>query len=124
MSNTLDRLRIRDLLVRCRVGVTALERNKPQDILISLTLHADLRKACRTDRLRDSVNYKIIKQRVLAQTEKRSFHLIERLAERVARICLADPRVARVEVVVQKPGALRFARCTEVEIERSRAASK
>jgi FolB domain-containing protein len=116
----LDTLRIRDLLVRCRVGVTAPERSKPQDILITITLYADLRKACRSDRLRDSVDYKAIKQRILAETETKAFHLIERLAERVAAICLRAPRVECVEVTVQKPGALRFARCSEVEIMRAR----
>jgi len=116
----LDRLRIRDLRVRCRVGVTALERGKPQELLLTITLHADLRHACRSDRLRDSVDYKAIKQRILAEGETRVFHLIERLAERVAAIGLRAPRVERVDVVVQKPGALRFARCSEVEITREK----
>ena len=116
----LDRLRIRDLLVRCRVGVTAQERNKPQDILITLTLYADLRKACRSARLKDSVDYKVLKWKILAKTEKASFRLIERLAECVADICLEAPRVERVDVRVQKPVALRFARCSEVEITRGK----
>jgi dihydroneopterin aldolase/D-erythro-7,8-dihydroneopterin triphosphate epimerase len=46
--------------------------------------------------------------------------LIERVAQRVADLALRDPRVLGVEVQVQKPGALRFARCSEVEIMRTR----
>ena len=122
--NTLDRLRIRDLLLRCRVGVTAAERHKPQDVLVTVTLHADLATACRSDRLGDSVDYKALKLKILAEAERHAFKLIERLAERIATIALADRRVQRVEVVVQKPGALRFARCSEVEIVRERKGSK
>lgn len=116
----LDKLRIRELVVRCRVGVTALERSRAQEVVITLTMHADLSKACRSDRLSDTVDYKAIKLKILAEAEGNPFKLIEHLAQRVADIALADPRVERTDVVVQKPGALRFARCSEVEITRER----
>ena len=118
---TMDILRIRDLRVRCRVGVTDLERRKPQELLVTLTLHADLSKACRSDRFTDTVDYRAIKLAILAALETKSFRLIERVAQRVADLALRDPRVARVDVAVQKPGALRFAVCSEVEISRERA---
>ena len=44
--------------------------------------------------------------------------LVERLAERIADICLDSPGVQRVRVRVDKPGALRFARSVAVEIDR------
>jgi dihydroneopterin aldolase len=44
---------------------------------------------------------------------------VEALAEDIARISLEQPRVRRVRVRVEKPGALRFARSVGVEIERS-----
>jgi FolB domain-containing protein len=117
---TLDKLCIRELTARCRLGVTEAERRKPQDIVVTVTLHADLMKACRSDRLADSVDYKGIKLNILAELEKKSFKLIERVAQRVADIAMRNERVERVNVVVQKPGALRHARCSEIEIERER----
>ncbi len=117
----LDKLCIRDLMARCRVGVTESERRKPQDILVTVTIWADLRKACRSDRLSDSVDYKRMKLDILGELERKPFRLIERVAQRVADIALRDARVQRVAVVVQKPGALRHARCSEVEVERARA---
>lgn len=119
-----DRLTIRELRVRCRIGVTAAERRLPQEVLLTITVHADLRRACRSDRLRDSVDYKRIKQRILAMAEASNFNLIERLAERAAAIALAEPLAQRVDVTVQKPGALRFAQCSEVAITRERANSR
>ncbi len=48
-------------------------------------------------------------------------HLVERLAEELAGICLAaDPRIAEVEIAVEKPGALRYARSVGVVIRRRR----
>jgi dihydroneopterin aldolase/D-erythro-7,8-dihydroneopterin triphosphate epimerase len=40
--------------------------------------------------------------------------------QELADICLADERVASVEISVEKPGALRFARSVGIRITRSR----
>ena len=115
---TLDKIRIRDLRVRCRVGVTAQERLLPQELLITVTLHADLRKACRTDDLRHTIDYSALKKDILLESESKPFKLIERLAQRIAELALQFTLVRQVDVRVQKLGALRFALCSEVEITR------
>ena len=115
-----DRVFIRDLAMRCIVGVDEYERREKQDILVHLTLHADLRKAGRTDLLEDTVDYRAIKKRILHLVEESRFRLSEALAQSIADECLRDERVERVEVVVEKPGALRFARTAGVEIVRHR----
>lgn len=115
-----DRIHLRDLLLRCIVGINDEERVKRQDVVINLTLHADLRAACRSDRIEDTINYRTIKRRIIREIEDGTFDLIERLGERIAEICLETPAVMRVDVVVDKPGALRFARSVAVELTRWR----
>ena len=115
-----DRVFIRDLAMRCIVGVDEYERREKQDILVHLTMHTDLRKAGRTDLLEDTVDYRAIKKRILHLVEESRFRLIEALAQSIADECLREERVERVEVVVEKPGALRFARTAGVEIVRHR----
>ena len=117
----LDKIHIRDLQVRCIVGIYPEERVARQDVLFNITLHADYRAACASDDIRDTVDYKRVKKRIVEMAEASEFFLVERLAEEAARICLEDGRVARVEVTVDKPGALRFARSVGVEITRGRA---
>jgi len=119
-TRRLDEIHIRDVLLRCILGVYEWERENEQDVLINITLYADLRTAGRTDRLEDTVDYKAIKKKVVAMVESSSYTLVERLAERVAEICLEHPRVQRVRVAVDKPGALRFARSVAIEILRER----
>ena len=118
----LDQLHIRDLRVRCVVGVNPEERDKKQDVDINITLYADLRRAARTDAIEDTIDYKAVKAKVMEEIEASEFLLIERLAERVAEICLADPRVKRTRVLVEKPGALRLARTVGVELVREQKA--
>lgn len=117
----LDAIHIRDLLLRCIVGVFPEERRAKQDVVINITLYADLSAACRSDRLDDTVDYKALKKDVIAMVESSECQLIERLAERIADICLRQSRVQRVRVLLEKPGALRFARTVGVEIVRERS---
>lgn len=116
----LDRIFIRDLLLRCLVGINPDERVKKQDVLINIALAVDLAEAGRTDAIEATVDYKRLKQRVIELVEGSSFFLVERLAAAIAEACLAEPRVARATITVDKPGALRFARSVAVEVTRGR----
>lgn len=116
----LDRIHIRDLTFRCIIGIFPEERRQKQDVVVNITLCADLRQAGQTDHIDDTVDYKRIKKQVLAMGEGSSYYLVERLAERIAEICLAEPRVVAARVLVEKPSALRFARTVGVEIERGK----
>lgn len=116
----LDRIHIRDLQIRCIVGVFPEERIEKQDVRLNITLHADLHTACKTDRLEDTIDYKGLKKQIVALVEPSECFLIERLAERVAEACLGRAGVRRVDVTIDKPGALRFARSVAVEITRVR----
>jgi dihydroneopterin aldolase/D-erythro-7,8-dihydroneopterin triphosphate epimerase len=116
----MDRIHIRELAVRCIIGIFPEERREKQDVIIGLTLACDCRPAARSDDIRDAVDYKKIKRAVLNMVEASEFHLVETLAERIAEICLAERKVIAVRVTVDKPGALRFARGVAVEIKRRR----
>ncbi|MBF0183643.1 MAG: dihydroneopterin aldolase [Magnetococcales bacterium] len=115
-----DRIKIRDLHLRCVIGIQEWERNTLQDVLIQVVLHVDLAAAGRSDRIEETVNYKTLSKAIIALTEKSQFFLVEALAEQIAQLCLRDQRVARAKVTVEKPGALRFARSVAVTIQRFR----
>ena len=86
----MDRILIQDLLVRCIIGVNEDERHQKQDVVINLTLTADLSKAGKSDRFEDTVDYRAIKKQVMALAENSQFHLIEALAEAIAALCLRN----------------------------------
>jgi D-erythro-7,8-dihydroneopterin triphosphate epimerase len=119
-AGTPDRDFIRDLALRCIVGVDEQERREKQDVLIQITMHTDLSRAGRTDALEDTIDYRALKKRILHLVEQSQFYLVEALAQSIADECLRESRVERVQVAVEKPGALRFARTVGVEIVRSR----
>lgn len=117
----MDRIFIKDLLVRGILGINPEEREKLQDILINVALYADIRQAAETDAIEDAVNYKSISKRIIDHVEASSDFLVEKLVTDLARIILCEnENVSRVQVRVEKPGALRFARSVGIEIDRTR----
>lgn len=116
----MDKVFIRDLALRCIIGIYPEERREKQDIIVNVEMHCDLKKAGRSDDLNDSVDYKTIKKSILELVEESGFQLIESLAENIADIALAHKKVQQVVVTIDKPGALRFAKSSAVEITRSR----
>lgn len=116
----LDKIYITDLLLDCIIGINDWERTKKQPVVINITLYADLGRACQSDRIEDSVDYKEIKQQIIVLVEASNFFLIEKLADCITQKCLAHPFVKAAKVRVDKPGALRYAKSVGVEIIRIR----
>ena len=118
MKKYLDKVIIKDLVARGIIGLNDWEREKPQEILINIVLFTDLREAGESDQIEDSVNYRTIAKKALAQAEHAKRYTVEALAADIVKICLSEPGVARARVRVEKPGAVRFSESVGVEIER------
>lgn len=104
-TDTLDRLTVRGIEAYGHHGVLDFERRDGQLFVADLVLFLDTRQAARSDDLRDTVDYGSLVAQVRGALESDPVDLLERLADRVAGVCLADPRVRQVEVTVHKPGA-------------------
>jgi D-erythro-7,8-dihydroneopterin triphosphate epimerase len=121
MNATVDRIIIKDLLVRGIVGIKPDERKNRQDILVNVVMWADTKPAAASDNITDAVNYRTIAKAIINHIENGEPQLVERLAAELVQICFAsDPRLKAVELTLEKPGALRFARSVGITIYRER----
>ncbi len=116
----MDKVIIKNLVARGIIGVYEWERDKPQEILINISLYGDLRNAGSTDNIDDSINYKTVAKGAQALAENCQRLTVEALASDIAQYCLETQGVQKVLIRVEKPGAVRFAESVGVEIERSR----
>lgn len=116
----MDKILIKDLLLRGIIGINPEERVNKQDILINMVIFADIRKAAASDDIADAVNYKSITKRIIAHVEESPDYLVEKMVTDIARIVITEFGVERVQVRLEKPGALRFADSVGIEIERTR----
>ena len=118
----MDRIFIKDLLVRGIVGIKPDERANRQDIVVNATFWADTRPAALSDRIEETVNYRSAAKAMIAHIESDGPQLVEKLAADLVRICFeSDPRIQAVELSVEKPGAVRFSRSVGLTIYRTRA---
>jgi len=121
MNSSLDRIIIRDLMVRGIVGINPEERKNRQDILVNVTMWADTRPAAASDDIDDAVNYRTVAKAIINHIENSEPALVERLAADLVKLSFeAAPRVQVVELTAEKPGAVRFARSVGVTIRRQR----
>ena len=117
----MDKVIIKDLLLRGIIGINDRERINKQDILINIVMYADTRATAASDDIDDSLNYRTITKRVIAHVEDSADFLVEKLVTDIARIIITEFDIERVQVRLEKPGALRFARSVGVEIDRTKA---
>jgi len=116
----MDKVIIKDLTARGIIGVNDWEREKPQEILINITVFTDTRQAAKSDDLADCVDYRALAKKAQAHAETAARLTIEALANDLADICLGEKGVERAIVRVEKPGAVRFSKSVGVEVERTK----
>lgn len=114
----MDKVFIKDLLVRGIIGVYEWEREQPQDILINIIIEADLQKAGESDDIQDCIDYDALAQKVAAHAKSVRRLTVEALANDIAQICLSEPLAESAQVKVEKPGAVLSAASVGVEITR------
>lgn len=89
--------------VQAEIGVYRHEIGRVQPLIVDVELDA-LTGA--SDRLADTFNYEAILQAAQDVAAGGHIHLVETFAHRLAERCLADARVSRARVRVEKPLAL------------------
>ncbi len=103
----MDIIEVRNLRLRAIIGFSSHELDMPQDIVLSLRIGLEERRAGETDDPNDAFNYRTIVKAIIQFVEASRFALLEKLAEEIARLAVFDFKAPHIEVSVDKPGALR-----------------
>jgi D-erythro-7,8-dihydroneopterin triphosphate epimerase len=115
----LDTLYINDLIIPCIIGAFEEERKEKQQLIINVALGVDTRKAGKSDNLKDTVNYHELSLQIVEMVESSKFYLLEKLAQKVADICLKEKRVKQVTIRIEKPKAVKMAKSSAIAITRN-----
>jgi len=95
-------LYIKDLIVEGKHGVHPHEQTTPQRFRINVELTIDTSKAARSDGLADTVNWSELRDIITDTVQNQSFGLVERLAQTLADQILADKRIEKLVLSVDK----------------------
>ncbi len=117
------RIFVRDLVLSSAIGVHAHERGATQRVRINTDLLVADDSQPLHDNIENVVSYEDIVEGVREIVSAGHINLVETLAERIAELCLSDPRVDSVRVKVEKLDIYTEAASVGVEIERNRRAA-
>ena len=117
----MDKLFLRELKIETIIGFWEWERRVKQFVSIDLEIGADARKAAAADAVASALNYEQLAKRLVEFVGASQYHLVETLADAVARIVIGEFGAPWVKVSVAKPGAIPGARDVGIIIERSSA---
>jgi dihydroneopterin aldolase len=100
-----DHIVLSGLRVRGHHGVFDFERRDGQDFVVDADLEVDTAPAAASDDVTDTVHYGELAEALAQVIAGEPVNLLERLAERLADVCLEDARVAAATITVHKPQA-------------------
>ncbi|MBS62361.1 dihydroneopterin aldolase [Salinisphaera sp.] len=115
----MDTIFIEQLAVDAVIGVYDWERETTQRLFIDLDIGFSIRDAAADDDVDQTLDYQAVAERVHAFASASRYHLIETLAEEIARLLLTDFEAFKATVRISKPGAVPQAANVGVRVTRS-----
>jgi 7,8-dihydroneopterin aldolase/epimerase/oxygenase len=117
----LDLIFIEGLTGQTVIGIHDTELHQPQPLVIDIHAGVPHARACDTDRIGDTIDYSVVRERVRRLLVEHRLLLLEAFAEAVADILLVEFRAAWVRVKVVKPNKFDDVAAVGVQIERRAA---
>lgn len=119
-ARRLYRILVRDLVLKCSIGIHAHELLAPQRVRINVDMGVFEQAGPTNDDIANVVSYEDVISGIKAMLAEGHINLVETLADNVAALCLDDERVDSVRVRVEKLDVYAEAASVGIEIERRR----
>ena len=103
------------------IGIHDGEFDQPQPLVIDVQAGVPHARACDTDRIVDTIDYSVVRERLRRLLVEHRLQLLEAFAEAVADILLDEFGAAWVRVTVVKPNKFDDVKAFGVQIERTAA---
>ena len=114
----LDLIFIEGLRGETVIGIHTSELHQPQPIVIDLHAGVPRARACDTDRIADTIDYSVVRERLHRLLREHRLQLLEAFAEAVADILIDEFGASWVRVKVVKPHKFEDVQSVGVQIER------
>jgi dihydroneopterin aldolase len=115
----LDLIFIEGFTAQTVIGIHASELHHPQPLVIDIHAGLPRARACDTDRIADTIDYSVVRERLHRLLAEHRLQLLEAFAEAIADILLGEFGAAWVRVKVVKPKKFADVEAVGVQIERS-----
>ncbi len=116
----LYRILVRDLVLKCSIGIHAHELLAPQRVRINVDMAVLEQAGPLCDDIANVVSYEDVIDGIKTLLADGHINLVETLAENIAELCLSDDRVEIARIKVEKLDVYAEAASVGIEIERGR----
>ncbi len=116
----MDVIFITDLRVEMLIGVYDWERRVPQTVQLDLEIGIPDGGRPRSDRIRETIDYAKVIERIKASLREERFLLVERLAEYLAALVMTEFKAPWVRVSVSKLAVEKDVKRVGITIERGK----
>ncbi len=115
----MDIIFIRELRLPAWIGLYKHEKVAQQTIELDIELALPAATVFRTQKVRDTIDYGVVSERIRFVLDNERFGLVESLADRLAGLLMGEFKSPHVVVSVTKLGVLKDAKRVGVRIERT-----
>jgi dihydroneopterin aldolase len=115
----LDMIFIEGLTGDTVIGIHESELHRAQPLVIDVHAGVPRARACDTDRIADTIDYSVVRERLLRLLAEHQLKLLEALAETAADILLDEFGASWVRIRIVKPRKFPDVASVGVQIERS-----
>ncbi len=123
-AEPMDLIFIEGLTGQTVIGIHDSELHRPQPLVIDVHAGVPHARACDTDRIGDTIDYSVVRERLQRLLAEHRLTLLEAFAEAVADILLGEFGAAWVRVKVVKPNKFDDVAAVGVQIERRVASTR
>ena len=121
-SQPMDLIFIEGFTGETVIGIHDSELHRPQPLVIDLHAGLPRSRACDTDRIVDTIDYGVVRERLQRLLQEHRLQLLEAFAEAIADILIGEFRASWVRVKVVKPRKFDDVQAVGVQIERHASA--
>ena len=118
----MDTIFITDLRVEMLIGVYDWERRVPQTVQLDLEIGIPDGGRPRSDRIRETIDYAKVIQRIQVSLKEERFLLVERLAEHLSALVMTEFKAPWVRISVSKLAVEKDVKRVGITIERGKKA--
>ena len=114
----MDKIFLKNLKLKTRIGIFAWEKQIDQTINIDVEIGTDIKKAADTKDIQYSLDYKTLSKMIIDYVENNQHNIVETLIENIANMVLKEFKVEYITISISKPGAIRGSQDVGITITR------
>ncbi len=112
----MDKIFFRRLSLAASIGILPQERKHKQTLLIDLEFSIDAKKV---ESLADTINYALVREKILEITNAQHYDLLETLAEKISQQLMDQFKITWLHLEISKPDIFADIDAVGISIERS-----